>query len=177
MVGKRSCCGSQCGNKSWLHRRKWTEEDNILITRVYAPKPHHPWTMALRITLAGSRRRLVHWCQGAPGFIPLLARAAGAFPADAAVLTGTAVKAGEVVWERGLLKKVGMLRALDSCEFIVCNVLRVRIAQHSLSQGRLCLQLAMWRIYGKERCFACPDVHRKQQACAQHVVHKHRTAV
>ena len=50
--------------------------------------------------------RLVHWCHGAPGFIPLLACAAAAFPDDAVDFTAAAVQAGEVVWERGLLKKV-----------------------------------------------------------------------
>jgi len=60
-----------------------------------------------------SRRRLVHWCHGAPGFIPLLARAADAFPEDAEALTAAAVKAGAVIWERGLLKKVRMLRTLQ----------------------------------------------------------------
>ena len=62
--------------------------------------------------LAVPRRRLVHWCHGAPGFIPLLARAVDAFPDDAEALTGAAVKAGEVVWERGLLKKVRTPRSM-----------------------------------------------------------------
>jgi len=68
-----------------------------------------------------SRRRLVHWCHGAPGFIPLLASAIEAFPEDAEALTGAAVKAGEVVWERGLLKKVRMLRQQTCLQQMACN--------------------------------------------------------
>ncbi len=58
------------------------------------------------IVKAFPQLRLVHWCHGAPGFIPLLARAAAAFPDDASAFTEAALQAGEVVWERGLLKKV-----------------------------------------------------------------------
>lgn len=47
--------------------------------------------------------RLVHWCHGAPGLIPLLLLAHQTWGGDHYL--NVAKKAGKLVWERGLLKK------------------------------------------------------------------------
>ena len=57
---------------------------------------------------AGRRsHRLVHWCHGAPGFLPLLLEVEGLCSgAEAARVRAAAERAADVIWERGLLLKV-----------------------------------------------------------------------
>ena len=51
--------------------------------------------------------RLVHWCHGAPGFLPLLLEVEGLCSSkDAARVHAAAERAADVIWERGLLLKV-----------------------------------------------------------------------
>ncbi|CAH2036528.1 unnamed protein product [Thlaspi arvense] len=50
--------------------------------------------------------RLVHWCHGAPGVALTLVKAAQVFRTQESV--EAAMEAGEVVWNRGLLKRVGI---------------------------------------------------------------------
>lgn len=66
-----------------------------------------------------ARSRLVQWCHGAPGFVPLLLklRSRGAElsgPGAVRALEAAADRAADVIWERGLLTKVhrGSLAAL-----------------------------------------------------------------
>ncbi len=67
--------------------------------------------------------KLVHWCHGATGFIPLLILASetAAGQQDAARadrFMAAAVRAADVVWHRGLLRKgVGLCHGLDLCGF------------------------------------------------------------
>ncbi|KAI9185501.1 hypothetical protein LWI28_007952 [Acer negundo] len=55
--------------------------------------------------------RLVHWCHGAPGITLTLVKAARVF-GDEEFLQ-VAVDAGEVVWKRGLLKRVGICHGIS----------------------------------------------------------------
>ena len=48
-------------------------------------------------------RRLVQWCHGGPGMMFLLPLAVKVFPQLKAAAATHAVKAAEVVWQRGLL--------------------------------------------------------------------------
>lgn len=105
-----------------LHCRQWLQEDAAALQDVQdslrfvlsceqdlpgsAPGSggHYPALM----TLAGSpaspdRQPLVHWCHGAPGAVFLWCKAYEVF-GDASYLQA-ALRAGEVVWQRGLLKK------------------------------------------------------------------------
>jgi hypothetical protein len=51
--------------------------------------------------------RLVHWCHGATGFLPLLLEVEGlCSSAEAARVRAAAEAASQVIWERGLLLKV-----------------------------------------------------------------------
>ena len=94
----------------------------------------------------------MQWCHGAPGFIPLLCQYANDSgpAADDPVLRRkcleAAEKAGNVVWERGLLKKVGvtvlclvqggiLVQAVDTMvEMVACEQV------HLLSPGwSMCL--------------------------------------
>ena len=54
--------------------------------------------------------RLVHWCHGAVGLLPLLLEVEGLCSgAEAARVHAAAERAGQVIWERGLLLKVGSM--------------------------------------------------------------------
>ncbi|WCJ30694.1 Glutathione S-transferase LANCL1 [Euphorbia peplus] len=53
---------------------------------------------------------LVHWCHGAPGVALTLAKAAKVFEDDE--FLQAAVDAAEVVWDRGLLKRVGICHGI-----------------------------------------------------------------
>lgn len=70
--------------------------------------------------------RLVHWCHGAVGLLPLLLEVEGlCTAAEKEKVHAAAEKAGHVIWERGLLLKVEFMtpvlspslqRASDICE-------------------------------------------------------------
>lgn len=55
---------------------------------------------------------LVHWCHGAPGVLLTLFKAAEVFSSDK-VFKEAAVDAGEVVWRRGLLRRVGICHGIS----------------------------------------------------------------
>ena len=52
----------------------------------------------------------MQWCHGAPGFTPVLAEAHRTLQHELpkADLVAAAEKAGQVIWEHGLLKKVNL---------------------------------------------------------------------
>ena len=54
-------------------------------------------------TSGNDKDRLVHWCHGAPGVVHALLLGHRAW--TTAGYLDAAIKAGELVWERGLLKK------------------------------------------------------------------------
>ncbi|MCO5555475.1 hypothetical protein L7F22_051133 [Adiantum nelumboides] len=56
--------------------------------------------------------RLVHWCHGAPGILLTLCKAAEVFPSDK-ILKEAAINAGEVVWRRGLLRRLGICHGIS----------------------------------------------------------------
>ncbi|GJP37431.1 hypothetical protein CLOM_g21836 [Closterium sp. NIES-68] len=56
--------------------------------------------------------RLVHWCHGAPGVALALAHAVMLYPSKPHLLQA-AIEAGEVVWHRGLLRRVGLCHGIS----------------------------------------------------------------
>ncbi|TXG67070.1 hypothetical protein EZV62_008345 [Acer yangbiense] len=98
--------------------------------------------------------RLVHWCHGAPGITLTLVKAAQVF-GDEEFLQA-AVDAGEVVWKRGLLKRVG-----------IC---------HGIS-GNTYVFLALYRLTGKAeylfraKAFACFLLDRAQKLISEGKMH------
>ncbi|KAK8312839.1 hypothetical protein V6Z11_D01G069200 [Gossypium hirsutum] len=68
--------------------------------------------------------RLVHWCHGAPGITLTLVKAAEVF-GDKEFLQA-ALDAGEVVWKRGLLKRIG-----------ICHGISGNAAEKLISQGKM----------------------------------------
>ncbi|KAK1549692.1 hypothetical protein Q3G72_006308 [Acer saccharum] len=98
--------------------------------------------------------RLVHWCHGAPGITLTLVKAAQVF-GDEEFLQA-AVDAGELVWKRGLLKRVG-----------IC---------HGIS-GNTYVFLALYRLTGKAeylyraKAFACFLLDRAQKLISEGKMH------
>ncbi|KAJ7948625.1 LanC-like protein [Quillaja saponaria] len=67
--------------------------------------------------------RLVHWCHGAPGVALTLVRAAEVFGDEE--FMQAAVDAGEVVWKRGLLKRVGICHGISGNTYIFLSLYRL----------------------------------------------------
>lgn len=58
-----------------------------------------------RMLADSPKQPLVHWCHGSTGAVFLFAKAAEVFPRGRDVFLSAVERAGEVIWERGLLKK------------------------------------------------------------------------
>ncbi|KAG9145482.1 hypothetical protein Leryth_019844 [Lithospermum erythrorhizon] len=71
------------------------------------------------------RRRdaLVHWCHGAPGVILTLVKAAEVFGDKE--FTQAAIDAAEVVWNRGLLKRVGICHGISGNAYSFLSLYRL----------------------------------------------------
>ncbi|KEH38770.1 lanC-like protein GCR2 [Medicago truncatula] len=67
--------------------------------------------------------RLVHWCHGAPGVTLTLVKAAEVF-GDREFLQA-AEDAGEVVWKRGLLKRVGICHGISGNTYVFLSLYRL----------------------------------------------------
>ncbi|KAJ4726276.1 LanC-like protein [Melia azedarach] len=67
--------------------------------------------------------RLVHWCHGAPGVTLTLVKAAEVF-GDKEFLQA-AVDAGEVVWKRGLLKRIGICHGISGNTYVFLALYRL----------------------------------------------------
>ncbi|KAJ9549243.1 hypothetical protein OSB04_021786 [Centaurea solstitialis] len=66
---------------------------------------------------------LVHWCHGAPGMALTLVKAAEIF-GDKEFLEA-AIDAAEVVWNRGLLKKVGLCHGISGNAYVFLSLYRL----------------------------------------------------
>ncbi|XP_031284072.1 lanC-like protein GCR2 isoform X1 [Pistacia vera] len=67
--------------------------------------------------------RLVHWCHGAPGVTLTLVKAAQVFGDKEFVQA--AVDAGEVVWQRGMLKRVGICHGISGNTYVFLALYRL----------------------------------------------------
>lgn len=68
--------------------------------------------------------RLVHWCHGAPGVALTLCKAAQMFPEDKD-FKEAAVDAGEIVWNRGLLRRVGICHGISGNAYVFLALFRL----------------------------------------------------
>eukprot|EP00252_Welwitschia_mirabilis_P016049 TRINITY_DN35506_c0_g1_i1.p1 TRINITY_DN35506_c0_g1~~TRINITY_DN35506_c0_g1_i1.p1 ORF type:complete len:444 (+),score=78.98 TRINITY_DN35506_c0_g1_i1:175-1506(+) len=71
-----------------------------------------------------SSDRLVHWCHGAPGVALTLCKAAEVFPEDTD-FREAAIDAGEVVWKRGLLSRVGICHGISGNAYVFLALYRL----------------------------------------------------
>ncbi|GJP45352.1 hypothetical protein CLOM_g4751 [Closterium sp. NIES-68] len=76
---------------------------------------------------AAAADKLVQWCHGAPGVAMALANAAMAHPSRRDLLAA-AVAAGEVVWQRGLLRKMGVCHGIAGNAYVFLSLHRATTA-------------------------------------------------
>ncbi|KAJ8567885.1 hypothetical protein K7X08_020607 [Anisodus acutangulus] len=76
-----------------------------------------------RTSEGDERDELVHWCRGAPGVALTLAKAAKVF-GDEEFLEA-AREAGEVVWKRGLLKRIGICHGISGNAYVFLSLYRL----------------------------------------------------
>ncbi|CAI5530388.1 unnamed protein product [Closterium sp. Naga37s-1] len=81
---------------------------------------------------AGGADRLVQWCHGAPGVAMALAHAATSHPSRQHLLAA-AVAAGEVAWQRGLLRKMGLCHGIAGNAYAFLSLHRAASALHATS--------------------------------------------
>lgn len=67
--------------------------------------------------------RLVHWCHGAPGVALTLVKAAQVY--NTKEFVEAAMEAGEVVWSRGLLKRVGICHGISGNTYVFLSLYRL----------------------------------------------------
>ncbi|KAL6883514.1 hypothetical protein ACP4OV_010928 [Aristida adscensionis] len=67
--------------------------------------------------------RLVHWCHGAPGVALTLAKAYEVFHDDH--FKQSAAEAAEVVWNRGLLKRVGICHGVSGNSYVFLSLYKL----------------------------------------------------
>ncbi|XP_019153773.1 PREDICTED: lanC-like protein GCR2 [Ipomoea nil] len=98
--------------------------------------------------------RLVHWCHGAPGLALTLTKAAKVFNSEE--FLQAAVDAAEVVWNRGLLKRVGICHGISGNSYVF---------------------LALYRLTGdmkylyRAKAFACFLHNRAQTLISEGIMH------
>ncbi|KAL1821673.1 hypothetical protein ACET3Z_016542 [Daucus carota] len=77
---------------------------------------------------------LVHWCHGAPGIALTLVKAAQVF-GDKEFLEA-AIDAAEVVWNRGLLKKVGICHGISGNTYVFLSLYQLTMKMEFLYRAK-----------------------------------------
>ncbi|XP_057953029.1 lanC-like protein GCL2 [Malania oleifera] len=98
--------------------------------------------------------RLVHWCHGAPGVALTLVKAAEVFGREE--FLQAALDAGEVVWNRGLLKRVGVCHGISGNTYVF-------LALHRLTGNE--------EFMYKAKAFACFLLDRAQKLISEGKMH------
>eukprot|EP01138_Halocafeteria_seosinensis_P007581 gb/GECG01007749.1/.p1 GENE.gb/GECG01007749.1/~~gb/GECG01007749.1/.p1 ORF type:complete len:438 (+),score=36.37 gb/GECG01007749.1/:1-1314(+) len=76
-----------------------------------------------RSSIDSSKDKLVHWCHGAPGWCMTLAKAFKVFGKQRYIQG--AVDAAEVVWHRGLLRRVGVCHGITGNTYVHISMYRL----------------------------------------------------
>ena len=98
---------------------------------------------------------LVHWCHGAPGTVYLLARAYLAWK-DQKYLAALR-KAGDLCWEKGLLKKgPGICHGVAGTGYVFLLLYRITGEQEHLSRAVSCAQFLYSSEFRKAKTPDCP---------------------
>jgi hypothetical protein len=71
-----------------------------------------------------TRDRLVHWCHGTPGLALTLCKAAQVYP-ECEEFRLAAIEAGEVVWKRGLLRRLGLCHGISGNAYVFLALYRL----------------------------------------------------
>ncbi|KQJ97297.1 lanC-like protein GCR2 isoform X2 [Brachypodium distachyon] len=101
---------------------KLDEQDDVKNTLRYMISKRYPSGNYPSSEGSGSDR-LVHWCHGAPGVALTLCKAYQVFHDDH--FKQSAAEAGEVVWNRGLLKRVGICHGVSGNAYVFLSLYRL----------------------------------------------------
>ncbi|XP_073155156.1 lanC-like protein GCL2 [Henckelia pumila] len=99
------------------------EREDVRATLKYMIKNRFPSGNYPSSEESGKRDALVHWCHGAPGIALTLVKASEAF-GDQEFLKA-AMDAAEVVWNRGLLKRVGICHGISGNAYVFLSLYRL----------------------------------------------------
>ncbi|XP_073396751.1 lanC-like protein GCL2 isoform X2 [Physcomitrium patens] len=99
--------------------------------------------------------RLVHWCQGAPGITMTLCKALEVFPVDNC-LGEAAEAAADVVWERGLLRRLGICHGVSGNTYVFLAMYRSIGGKKHLFRAR---QFAGWLHKHAKRLLSTGEMH------------------
>ncbi|CAN6249463.1 unnamed protein product [Urochloa humidicola] len=77
---------------------------------------------------------LVHWCHGAPGVSLTLTKASQVFPEER--FLEAAADAAEVVWNRGLLKRVGICHGISGNAYTFLSLYRLTMKKEYLYRAK-----------------------------------------
>ncbi|TVT97546.1 hypothetical protein EJB05_57209, partial [Eragrostis curvula] len=98
------------------------EQDDVKNTLQYMMKNRFP-SGNYPSSEGNESDRLVHWCHGAPGVALTLAKAYEVFHDDH--FKQSAVEAAEVVWNRGLLKRVGICHGVSGNAYVFLSLYKL----------------------------------------------------
>ncbi|XP_039783750.1 lanC-like protein GCL2 isoform X2 [Panicum virgatum] len=101
---------------------KLDEQDDVKNTLLYMTKNRFP-SGNYPSSEGNESDRLVHWCHGAPGVALTLAKAYEVFHDDH--FKQSAADAAEVVWNRGLLKRVGICHGVSGNAYVFLSLYRL----------------------------------------------------
>ncbi|KAB8113182.1 hypothetical protein EE612_052114 [Oryza sativa] len=101
---------------------KLDEKDDVKNTLLYMIRNRYP-TGNYPSSEGSESDRLVHWCHGAPGVALTLAKAYQVFHDEH--FKQTAAEAAEVVWNRGLLKRVGICHGVSGNAYVFLSLYRL----------------------------------------------------
>ncbi|XP_025797704.1 lanC-like protein GCL2 isoform X1 [Panicum hallii] len=101
---------------------KLDEQDDVKNTLRYMIKNRFP-SGNYPSSEGNESDRLVHWCHGAPGVALTMAKAYEVFHDDH--FKQSAAEAAEVVWNRGLLKRVGICHGVSGNAYVFLSLYRL----------------------------------------------------
>ncbi|KAF3796216.1 LanC-like protein [Nymphaea thermarum] len=101
-----------------------------------------------------STDRLVHWCHGAPGVALTLCKAAKVFRDEQ--FAEAAEDAGEVVWRRGLLKRLGICHGVSGNAYVFLSLYRLTGKQEYLYKAKA---FAAFLLDGASRLISSGEMH------------------
>ncbi|XP_040384087.1 lanC-like protein GCR2 isoform X1 [Oryza brachyantha] len=98
------------------------EKDDVKNTLLYMIRNRYP-SGNYPSSEGSESDRLVHWCHGAPGVALTLAKAYQVFHDEH--FKQSAAEAAEVVWNRGLLKRVGICHGVSGNAYVFLSLYRL----------------------------------------------------
>lgn len=111
------------------------DADDVKGTLLYMIGKRFPESGNFPSSEGNTRDKLVQWCHGAPGIAMSLCKAAQVLPAEP-VFRQAAIEAGESVWKKGLLKKVGLCHGVSGNAYTFLALYRLTKEELYLNRAK-----------------------------------------